>query len=92
MTVLKLVHYLGPSIDVDLAMIAKILTQNEQVLHQWTYRPLTPHELLDKDGSNDKEKFKARVCEKLGSQVLPKELEDIRLENTPQYDPYEDDA
>ena len=34
----------------------------------------------------------ARVCEKLGSWVLPSELEDIGLENTPQYDPCEDET
>ena len=34
----------------------------------------------------------ARVCEKLGSQVLPRVLEDIGLENTQQYDPYEDET
>ena len=33
----------------------------------------------------------ARVYERLGSQVLPRELEDIGLEHTPQYDPYEDE-
>ena len=33
-----------------------------------------------------------RVYEKLGFQVLPKELEDIGLEVTPQYDPYEDET
>ena len=32
-----------------------------------------------------------RVYEKLESQVLPRELEDIGLENTPQYDLYEDE-
>ena len=34
----------------------------------------------------------ARVYKRLGSPVLPKELEDIELENTPQYDPYEDET
>ena len=34
----------------------------------------------------------ARVYERLGSQVLPRELEDIGLENTPQCDPYEDET
>ena len=28
----------------------------------------------------------------MGSQVLPRDLEDIGLENTPQYDPYEDET
>ena len=34
----------------------------------------------------------ARVYEKLRSQVLPRELEDIGLESTPQYDPYENET
>ena len=34
----------------------------------------------------------SRVYERLGSHVLPRELEDLGLEDTPQYDPYEDEA
>ena len=34
----------------------------------------------------------ARVHESFGSQALPKELENIWLENTSQYDPYEDET
>ena len=34
----------------------------------------------------------ARVYERLGSQALPRELEDIWLENAPQYDLYEDET
>ena len=34
----------------------------------------------------------ARVYERWGSCVFPRELEDIGLENTPQYDPYEDET
>ena len=34
---LKLGHYLGPSIDVGQAMMAKILTQSGQVLHRSIY-------------------------------------------------------
>ena len=33
-----------------------------------------------------------RVCQNLGSQVIPRELEDIGLENTPQFNPYEDET
>ena len=39
--VLKLSNYLGPSIDVGPAMTATILTENGQMLHRSTYRPLT---------------------------------------------------
>ena len=34
----------------------------------------------------------ARVYERLGPRVLPRELEDTGLENTPQYDPHEDET
>ena len=34
----------------------------------------------------------ARVYEKLGSQVLPRELEYVWLKNTPQYDLYDDET
>ena len=34
----------------------------------------------------------AKVYGRLGSHVLPRELEDVGLENTPQYDPYEDET
>ena len=50
--VLKLCHYLESSIDVSPAMTAKIHTENGQVLHRSAYRPLTPDELSDKDGSD----------------------------------------
>ena len=38
------------SIYVDPAMTAKIFTQNGQVLHRSSYRPLTSDEIEDKDG------------------------------------------
>ena len=34
----------------------------------------------------------ARVHKRLGSNVLPRELEALGQEDTPQYDPYEDEA
>ena len=57
-------------------MTAKILTENGQVLHMSTYRPLTPNELLNKDGLDALEQFMVRVHERLESHVLPRELED----------------
>ena len=49
---LKLCHYIGPNIDIGPAMTAKILTQNGQVLHRSTYKPLNPDEIADKDRSD----------------------------------------
>ena len=89
---LKLGHYLGPSIDIAPAMTVKFLTENGQVLNTSTCRLLTLDELLCKDGTEAGEQFMARVYERLGSQVLPRDLEDIGLENTPHYDPYENET
>ena len=90
--VLKLGCYLGSSIDVGPAMTAKILTENGQVLHRSTYQPLTPDKLLDRDGSDTYDQFMTRFYKRLGLQVLSIELEDVGLEDTPQYDPYEDET
>ena len=87
--VLILVYYLGPSIYVGPAMTAKISTEHGQVLHRSTYQPLAPGKMLDRDRSDAQEQFMARVYEWLGSCVLPRGLEDLGLEDTPQYDPYE---
>ena len=76
----KLGHYLGSSIDVGPAMTAKILTENGQVLHRSTYQPLIADELLDRDGSDAQDQFMTRVYERLGSHVLPRELEDAGLD------------
>ena len=89
---LKLSCYLVSSIDVNQTMTTKILTENGQVLHRNTYRLLTPDKLLDKERSDAKENFMARVCKRLVSWVLPRELEDIGLENTLKYDPYKDET
>ena len=78
--------------DVGQAMTTKILTQNGQVPHRSTHRPLTPEEIADKDGLDAWEQLMARVHEKLGSWVIPWELKDIRQETAPQYNLYEDET
>ena len=88
---LKLGHYLGPSIDESPAITTKIFSENGQVLHRSTYKPLTPDVLLDKDGPDAQEQFMARVYKRFWSQVLSRELENIGLESIPQNDPYEDE-
>ena len=50
--VLKLGHFHGTSIDIGPAMTPKILTENRQVLHSSTCKPLTSDELADKDGTD----------------------------------------
>ena len=64
--VLKLSHYIGPSIDIGQAMTVKIFTENGQGLHRLTYRPLMPNKISDKNGLDDWEQFMARVYESWG--------------------------
>ena len=68
---LKLGCYLGSSIYVGPVMTAKILMQNEQVLHRSMYRLLALDEIADNDGPDAKEQFMAGVHEKLGSGSYP---------------------
>ena len=89
---LKLSCYIGPSIDIGSSMTGKILKENGQVVHRSTCQPLTTDELFDKDGSDAKEQFMSRVYDRLRSCILPRDLEDLGLEDTPQYDPYEDET
>ena len=56
------------------------------------FRPLTPDEIADKDGLDTQEQFMAKLYERLGSLALPREAEGTGLENTMQYDPYEDET
>ena len=53
---------------------------------------MTTDEIVAKDRSDAQEQFMARVHEKLVSLVQPRELEDVGLENTPQYNTYENEA
>ena len=50
-------HYLGLSIMICPAMTGKILTENGQVLHRSMYRPFTPDDSLNKDGSDAREQL-----------------------------------
>ena len=68
--------------DVSQAMTTKILMQN---------RLLTPDELSDEEGPHAHEKVMARAHERHGFQVLPRDLKNIMLKDTPKYDLNEDE-
>ena len=72
-------------------MMAKILTQNELVLYRSTYRAFTPEESADEEGQEQKH-FMKRLYNRLLFQVLPRDLEDVELKNSHQYDHHEDDT
>ena len=64
-------------------MTTKILTENGQVLHRSTCRPLTSDKLSYRDGSDAWDQFMGRVYDRLGS---------WGLENNPQHDLCEDET
>ena len=68
-----------PRIDIGPSMVAKILTENGQVIQRLTYRMLTPDELLDTD---EQAQSMIKVYERFGTQI-PTELENMGLENDP---------
>ena len=45
-------QYLGPSIDVGPAMMAKMLKGNGQIMHRMTYQALTDHAQNDLSSTN----------------------------------------
>ena len=55
-------------------------------------RPFTLHEMADKDRQDAQEQLMDRVYEKLGFHIIPQQLKDIGLQNTPQYDPHENET
>ena len=82
--------YLGTSIYAGPATRAKILIQDEEVLHSSTYRPLTQEELDSDDEEQKKKSFLEHVHQRLGAQVKAKDLHQIGADETPSYYPYED--
>ena len=78
--------------DIGPAMTTKILTQNGQVLHRSTHKPLTLDELSDQEGHVALEQFMISVHVKLGSWIIPRDLGDIGLEKFPQYCTHKDNT
>ena len=61
---LVLGRYCGPSIDVGPALTAKIPRNNGQQIHRYTYRVLTPYELVNPDEIKARDKFDTATGEK----------------------------
>ena len=83
--------YFGPSIDVGPALTAKILRNNGQQVHRYTYRALTPDELVNPDEIKACDKFETAIDEKLGPEAPAKYFESDPYIVTQTLDQYEDD-
>jgi hypothetical protein len=82
--------YLGPSIDIGLALTAKRLKENGQVVHHSTYHALTEEEWQSKEERKARRVFDEAIERKLGPSVKPEDLDEDNLE-MPTFEPYDDD-
>ena len=84
--------WLGPAIDIDPAMTAKILKSNGQVLYMLTYHGLTDDEHHDNAEVQKWKLFDFLIKSKLGSPLSFHDLQDMDPDiTTPHYELYEDD-
>ena len=89
-------RYLGPSIDIGPAMTAQILKDTRWVVHQSTYRTLTPDELASPSHGERRKKFDLAISSKLGKgyeseRSIEDNQDDTTLVETPTYDLMDED-
>ena len=82
-------RWLGPSIDIGPMMTGKVLKSNGNTRHVSTYQPLTPEQYASPAMQKKMEEFTKSVHAKLGT-ATKAEIDD-EYEETPSYEPYEDD-
>ena len=88
---LVLGRYCGTSIDVGPALTTKILRKNGQQVHRYTYRELTPDELVNPDDIKDRDEFDTDTGKKLGPAISAKYFESDTEIITLTIDRYEDE-
>ena len=86
----KLGRWLGPSIDIGPAMMAKVLKPNGQLLHVSTYRPLSDDEMPDLGEKRKQEQYDSMLRMKLGKPLSVADLEELGI-HMPEYELYADD-
>ena len=87
----RLGRYLGPSIDIGPALMAKIMKENVQVLQRSIYLALSQEEWEWEECKAKHISFMASLHQKLGPCTELRDLVDLGVEDTPQHDPYEDE-
>ena len=85
-------RWLGPAIDIDLAMTSKVLKANGQVVYTSTYCALTDNEMANLEEIKVRQAFVTAVSIKLGGPISKHDLpsEDVDAD-TPTFELYKDD-
>ena len=85
----KLGRWLGRSIDIGPAMMAKVLKPNGQLLHVSTYRPLSDGKMQDPGEKRKREQYDSMLRTKLGKPLSVADLEELGI-HMPEYELHED--
>lgn len=80
--------YLGPAIDVGLAMTAKILQHNGKVVDHSMYHPLTIEEWSGPTVIQNMVTFRETTEERIGVKLTCAEHEEVSISDSPEYVPY----
>ena len=86
----RLGRYLGPSIDIGPVLVAKIIKENSQVLHRSVFQSLTQEEWEEEECKNEHNSFMESLNQMLGPHAVLRDLVKLGVEETPQYESYED--
>ena len=81
--------YLGLSIDIGTALMVKIITEIDHVLHRSAYQALTQEEWEYEECKNECSSFMESLNQVMGPQMRLRDFVDLGVEETPQIDPSE---
>ena len=82
-------RYLGPEIDVGLAMRDKIMKANDEAVHCFKYRGLKEDEKSNQAHILLRKEFYNSIRDRLGTDISTDDFPDVSLEDTPLYEMYE---
>ena len=84
--------YLEPATDVGLALTAKILKANGEVVHQSMYRALTPEEVENATHVCQRIEFDVSIMDCYGPRSSPGDFPDLDIYNLPEHHHFDDVA
>ena len=72
--------------------MAKIIKENGQVLHRSMHHALTQEEWEQEECKAEHSSFMESLHQRFGPCAVVRDLVELGAEDTPQYDPHEDDS
>ena len=88
----RLGRYLGLSIDIGPALMAKNIKEKGQIPHRSMNQALTQEEWKQEECKNEVSLLMESLHQTLGPCTVLRDLVKLGVEETPQYDPYKDES